>query len=291
MCQKIKLFLAILAVLTITACALPLKVKQVKSMKEPVNGVRYLLKRPSYSAGLRIDLEKATFLDSQLIKNVTWKNGEDFKNIEIETKPTWISSNEKKTMDRYCLQDATSLRIALQQNMEGEPIIYEATSRNSPPHWFADSESSITMDDEGFLTAIMAGEDDKSLEFIQAVASLAVSGAMPLATQVPSCLLFKDKKFHNYVTEHIRLAALKESLTDNLNNTLKNLNSVSPEKMKNQLESLSLLRAEIEQVNEKLKTVQYEMPEGTFKVIDSASPKNPLVPAEKPWVQFELTSQ
>ena len=161
MCQKIKLFLAILAVLTITACALPLKVKQVKSMKEPVNGVRYLLKRPSYSAGLRIDLEKAKFLDSQLIKNVTWKNGEDFKNIEIETKPTWISSNEKKTMDRYCLQDATSLRIALQQNMEGEPIIYEATSRNSPPHWFADSESSIST---FFLSLFSAVKDDNLTE-------------------------------------------------------------------------------------------------------------------------------
>lgn len=295
---QIKLILALAILLTVTACSLPLKVDKVTSMKDPVKGVRYLLKRPSYSAGLRIDLNKTRFYASPDIesKYKELKPTEDAILLMASNEESkWITGVQNKPQPHYCLKEGDMLNIILQQNMNGPELIYEATSRDTPPHWFADSESSITMDDDGYLTAIMAGETDKSLEFIQAIAGLAISGAKkavaPLATETkPSCLLIKDEKFHNYITEHIRVAALKKNLTDNINNTLKNLNSSSPEIMKIQLESLSLLRTELEQVEKKLETVQYEMPAGTFAVVDSANPGTPLVPAEKPWVRFDLTS-
>jgi len=38
-------------------------------MAEPVKGVRYFLKRPSYVAGLEIDFDKAKFLDTSKLSD------------------------------------------------------------------------------------------------------------------------------------------------------------------------------------------------------------------------------
>ena len=308
--QQMKLFIVGLLMLNVSACSLPLKVEKVDSMKNKVDGVRYILKRPAYVAGLRINLKEAQFLvDPEKTieiestrKDIDEKVGLTIHELQKLSGKAWATASDMNNPQKnYCLKveaEKVPLTITLQQKMDGDPIIYEATSRKMPPHWFADSESSITMDDDGYLTAITAGEDDKSLEFIQAVAGLAISAAMPLAIDGGTCLLIKDEKFHKYVAEHIQLATLKTKLTDSLNETLKNLKPSSQE-MKNQLESVNLLRAEIERVDERLKIVQYDMPVGTFVVDEVKDEKDlsknvPLVKkdaAKTPWIKFELTSQ
>lgn len=325
--QKFKLLIAILSLLAASSCSLPLKVDQVKSMKDEVKGVRYILKRPVYVAGLRIDIK-----DTQFLVAPKWvaKKYSEFENGDLKDKDlnvfSLLKTDDKGNLpeinwatarsindpqELYCIRvDSQNeqkelmpfLDVTLRQDMERDQLIYEATSRDTPPHWFADSESSITLDDKGFLTAIMAGEDDKSLEFIQAVAGLAISAATAaVAKNDGQCLLIKDKKFHKYVTEHIQLAALKSSLSGKLNDTLKNLDSTSPEQMKNMLESVSLLRNEIERVNERLEIVQYEIPNDNFAVQEVERDDEGKVTREvktlvegkkdKTWIKFELTSQ
>ncbi len=304
--QQMRLFIAGLFMLNVSACSLPLKVDRVDSMNTEVKGVRYMLKRPTYMAGLRIDLKETQFVvDQEQINKINgikkFQDGLAIHSMENLSDKSWATASDMNNpQERYCLKIdgiKVPLIITLQQKMDEDFIIYEATSRNTPPHWFADSESSITMDDDGYLTAIMAGENDKSLEFIQAVAGLAVSALTPADSKQVSCLLIEDEKFHKYVTEHIQLASLKTNLPDKLNKTLKNIEPNSPD-MKGQLESISLLRAEIARVDESLKKVQYDMPAGTFLVEELKIGKEkdpiPLVKGKegkKPWFTLQLTSQ
>ena len=271
-----RLFIPLAALTMLSACSLPLKVTKVDSMADEVKGVRYFLKRPSYVAGLKVDFDKAEFLDYSNTKNCKWEEPSssecpiDLKNAKgkIERFPVkddsdpknkdkdsvkWIKGDQITNIrDIYCVKFQVSedpkqikplpINITLQQTMEGDPILFEAESRTTPPHWFADSESAITLDDNGYLTAIMAGEDDKSLEFIQAVAGLAVSAvglyatpsnvpdnfnysSAPLISKLESssaknqCLLIGEKYFHDYVTKHIKLTVRKKNLEEKLNET------------------------------------------------------------------------
>lgn len=263
----VRLVISLFFLTIVSACSLPLKVTKVESMAAPVEGVRYFLKRPSYVAGLKVEFDKAKFLDDVNTKNCTESSSscsEDLKRekestreeiirfpIKSNKKVEWIKADQIKNIrDIYCIQipeesktpQPIPINITLRQTMKGDPILFEAKSRITPPHWFADSESSITLDDDGYLTAIMAGEDDKSLEFIQAVAGLAVSsfglGFLSKGLDDPpliiselgnatstkdQCLLIKNDEFHTYVTKHIELSARRNNLQRKLNETYQKL--------------------------------------------------------------------
>ena len=46
--------LSIMFIFVLSACSLPIKVQKIDSFSEKANGIRYILKRPSYEVGLRI---------------------------------------------------------------------------------------------------------------------------------------------------------------------------------------------------------------------------------------------
>jgi hypothetical protein len=317
-------------------------------MKDPVKGVRYFLKRPSYVAGLKIDFDKAEFFDysksSNCIPNPNPSEPcltpEKAKKIAKEKKVAkltveyskgtnpWIKANQITNIrDIYCIQipklsepsepSEPLLEITLQQTMEGEPILFEAESRTTPPHWFADSESAITLDDNSYLTAIMAGEDDKSLEFIQAVAGLAVEAAKlalldDKGKDRSQCLLIEDDNFHTYVTEYIKLAVQKSNLQEKLKETYQkielkdrhasnlrisnaakgNMNNAhvsvtpdTPEQMKLRFELISLLKEEIASIDSELKKLQYKLPPGDFEVKQEPLIDNNSKVIDKGWEQ------
>ena len=341
-----RLFIPLAVLTMLSACSLPLKVTKVKSMAEPVKGVRYFLKRPSYVAGLEIDFDKAKFLDTSKLSDAEKSeraikekkmailnvSPDIFKSLKKEllenqreenvnfyfAKDPWIKGDQIKN-NIYCVQ-MSDLRINLQQKMEGTPILFEAESRTAPPHWFADSESSITLDDNGYLTAIMAGEDDKSLEFIQAVASLAVKAAT-LDAGPSRCLTIDDDNFKAYVTRYFKLTARKINLEEKLNETYQkiemkdghvsnsrvssatksNINNAhvsvipdTPKQMKLRFELINLLKEEITSIDDELKKLQYELPRQFFEVkaesgeviIQPKSGKD-----SEFWLTFTLTRQ
>lgn len=345
-----RLFLPLAVLTMLSACSLPLKVKKVESMADEVKGVRYFLKRPSYVAGLKVEFDKAEFLDYVNTKNCTKSGsrcssdlkqakestGEKIVRFSIDNPDSksedkdsvkWIKGDQITNIrDIYCvrlLEKKPSINITLQQKMEGNPILFEAQSRTSSlPHWFADSESSITLDDNGYLTAIMAGEDDKSLEFIQAVAGLAVSAAKtfsnfdPKAPTLNQCLLIGDDNFHKYVTKYITLTARRKNLEEKLIETYQkiesrdehtnksqsigvakgnNLNNApdTPKQMKLRFELVSLLKAEMTSIDNELEKLQYELPSNAFVVKEGPKewiqPENE--PKEQPWLTFTLTRQ
>jgi len=325
-------------------------------MAEPVKGVRYFLKRPSYVAGLKVDFDKAEFFNYSKSSNcmldpasssehcLTPSEAKDIvkkkkiANLTVEypknTNP-WIKTNQITNIrDIYCIQipepsepPKPLLKITLQQTMEGEPILFEAESRMTPPHWLADSESAITLDDNGYLTAIMAGEDDKSLEFIQAVAGLAVEASklafLDSRKDRSQCLLIEDDNFHTYVTEYIKLATQKNNLQEKLKEIYQKIElkdghasnsrisiaardniSVTPDtlgQMKLSFELISLLRGEITSIDNELKELQYKLPSGDFEVIQEPlirdsqiidkGWKQPRPEGSMPWITFKLTKQ
>ena len=67
-----RLFIPLAALTMLSACSLPLKVTKVDSMADEVKGIRYFLKRPSYVAGLKVEFDKAEFLDYSNTKNCMW---------------------------------------------------------------------------------------------------------------------------------------------------------------------------------------------------------------------------
>ena len=351
-----RLFIPLAVLTMLSACSLPLKVTKVESMAEPVKGVRYFLKRPSYVAGLKIDFDKAEFFDysKSCMLDPSSKSPcltpEGAKEIAKKTKIAaltadypkntnpWIKGDQITNIRNiYCIKfpvpeetDELPIDITLQQRMEGNPILFEAKSRIAPPHWFADSESSITLDDNGYLTAIMAGEDDKSLEFIQAVAGLAVKAAGLFSTPspvkaVPQCLLFGDDNFHTYVTKYIKLTSRRNNLQEKLNETYQKLElrdehtnksqsisaakgsksnnshmSDTPEQMKLRFELMSLLKGEITSIDKDLEKLQYNLPTKDFVVNEveknEEGKKNAVVWEQKskdssPWITFTLTKE
>lgn len=349
-----RLFLPLAVLTVLSACSLPLKVTKVESMAEPVKGVRYFLKRPSYVAGLKIDFDKAKFLDTSKLSDAKLSekaikekemaifnvNSDIHKFLKEKLSPIenqreengnfyfpegedpWVKGDQIKN-NIYCVQISKDLSITLQQKMEGPPILFEAKSRITPPHWFADSESSITLDDDGYLTAIMAGEDDKSLEFIQAVASLAVK-AIGLSIESSKCLKIDDDNFKVYVTRYFKLTARKINLEEKLNETYQkielkdghvsnsrissstksNINNAhvsvipdTPKQMKLRFELIDLLKEEIASIDDELKKLQYELPRQFFEVKaeseedsreDIIQPKSEI---SEFWLTFTLTRQ
>nr|MCH9661084.1 hypothetical protein [Bacteroidota bacterium] len=224
----IKLVIAVSIILTISSCSLPIKAVKVKS-SDSVNGVRYVLKRPSFKVGLRlINIKNTNFLkiDKKVYDDYNDSKTPIIKHSINTTNPDWLTEYNDQEYNYYCLHPESKIQVTFQQKMTGTPFIYEVTSRATPPHWFADSESSIVMDDKGNLIGISAGETDRSLEFIESIAALASKSAKAGAfskKKVPDtnyCLLFIDESFHRYITEHLKLDKAKKILQINLKKLL-----------------------------------------------------------------------
>lgn len=317
----VRLLTLLILSLILSACSLPLKVVQVENLKEPVKGVRYFLKRPSYVAGLKIDLKDE---NTKFFSNPTIAKSDGYiQFINKNNSGSDIKGSELTKRAIYCMTSGTKLHLTLQQTMDGNPMLFEARSRMAPQHLLADSESSITLDDNGNLTAIMAGEDDKSLEFIQAVAGLAVKavGLGRVNNVEETCMLINDDNFKKYINDLIELTARRESLIEKLNtiygklelsneanskirlnksirnNSLekkKNSNIDTLEEMKLEFELISILQGKIDSINEELDKLQYKLPSHAFEIKEKIDEKNkrlvqPADPKTKPWFTFTLT--
>ena len=79
-----RLFLPLAVLTMLSGCSLPLKVTKVESMAEPVKGVRYFLKRPSYVAGLKVDFDKAEFFNYSKSSNCMLDHGRRARHVHHE---------------------------------------------------------------------------------------------------------------------------------------------------------------------------------------------------------------
>jgi hypothetical protein len=129
------------------ACSIPLTVRRVEpaggAAPGEVKGVRYLLKRPTTTAGVR--------------------PAGDAKLAEL------------RRMGTGKPPDCQPYRIDLSIDQEMDQIwVYEA---EYTPNFLADTDATVTLQEDGTLAGISAGETDQILPFVQAVAGLAISAA------------------------------------------------------------------------------------------------------------------
>lgn len=220
-----------LMIIILSACSLPITVKRIESVNESANGIRYILNRPSYEIGLRFNDKVFDELNTDAL--IDKKAKECFMGTEIE--------------------------VILKQNLKGTPLTYEVTSASgfsAIPHIFSDTEIVITTAADATLQSITAGETDKSLEFIQAIAGIALKAAASTKTPEPHCVLFEEKDFIDYAKEHLKL------WTDIKNNSKKietSLNSITADNGKKISNTVTFLREEQKRLEEDLKKIQFNL--------------------------------
>jgi hypothetical protein len=269
-------------------CGLPVVVHKVQE-EDPIDGIRYVLRRPGYSMGVRIDLDTTKI--AMIDEPGPTIDPNDAGLVDMG-KTKWIAAREVTEKGRVCLPVNPELTLLLAQNTKGQTETYEVRSRPwwNVAHWFADSEFAVTVDDDLALSAFTAGETDKSLEFIQAVLSISTSkgvlaamkdtsGSTIIAMLEPNeitaavknvrkreCLLFGDHAFDRYVRNHVGLDARKTNLLKEIAELEKGT-SKSPGDKKAAAEALPLLRAELEAVQKSIKEVSYSLPKSRFRVM------------------------
>jgi len=203
--------------LTISACSLPIKVQRIDSVSEPANGIRYILKRPRYFVGLQ-------FSQGLL----------DLSNIGDEARKCFYGKN-------------VEFKVLIGQDLDGPQLTYEVTTPNglsAIPHILSDTELVLSTDADATLKSISAGETDKSLEFIQAIAGIALKAAGLDKPKLPPryCAVFADPEFIKYAKKHQKLLQRHDIISDEITR-LQSLGG-DGQKVLQSLEAVALLRIE-----------------------------------------------
>lgn len=257
------MMLSTTALSIITACTLPIEVKKIDSVNAPANGIRYQLKRPGYAVGLRFT-EK------------TFETISDEKAIEEQA--------------NVCFQD-TEMDVLLEQNLEGDPLTYEVTTPNgfsAIPHILSDTNLTISTDPDATLRSISAGEDDRSLEFIQAVAGLALkAAAAAMGTEPYYCTLFKTDGFKNYAKNHLRLVLRKKNNNEVITRLLTSLTGKEGEAVAKILAAVESVRKEQSIVQEDLKKIRFNLKKEDFKL----SVNEKKISDGNEWLTLKLVNQ
>lgn len=253
----ITLILLLLSMLS--ACSLPLEVKKINSVNEKANGIRYILKRPSYDVGLR------------------------FENNQFEGD---LSSEESiDTAAKSCFGD-TRLEVILEQNLKGDQLTYEVTTPNGfsrIPHLLSNTVISINTDSDAKLKSFSTGETDKSLEFIQAIAGIALK-AMSGLTEDEMCKVLQRKGFIKYAKDHLRLYQLNKAYTERTKNLTKKIIEENDDTL---IKVLALLREEHVRIKEDLGNIRFKLEEKVdySLIIDG----EPISTANNPIFEINLT--
>lgn len=251
----------VLTVLTIlcSGCALPVEVRRLDDNSSTPQGVRYYLKRPSYSVALRLVPGPN---DKVAIANGT-----------------------------YCPTKNSQLLVLVSQNLKGEPLLYEVSTRTGMsvvPHALADTTISLTMDADGSLTAVSAKETDRTLEVAQAIAGLATKAAAVAAAQ--PCISL-GSAFDRYVDQHAALLRKEAQLSKELDHILVSRGTTtSSAARKNEVETAKLIREQLGVIRTALKEIRYDVPPQHYQlIIDGKDVNEDLV---KPaWVSVALSAR
>ncbi len=284
-CKKGRLIIVMLTLFQLAACSMPLKVNKIDSTNDVAKGIRYVIKRPSYLVAIRLKD------DNILNMNTSHKlKPRAFPALEKQAENCFVSflaKTDPKTHKKLIL----NFDVVLKQNMDGGKNIYEITTPNgfsALPHILSDTDLTITTEANAELKSISAGETDKSLEFIQAVAGLAISAVTP-ATPLKYCTVFARDKFKKYLSSHLSLLKRKKLNSSRLKELENSLGSEPIHELVKSTKAISFLR-------EELKAIQLEL-KGTYYILNgkkdytlSVGGKNINPNPSSPWININLTN-
>lgn len=213
-----------------------------------MNGVRYILKRPTLSAEM-------TLTDEGLENLLSKKYADD-----------------KEYINDICANSD----LIVKQNLDGREVFYEVSSPSGLsviPHMFSDTNTTITTDVNGYLISISAGETDKSLDVIKAAAGLAGKVAVP-GTQESSvpriCPLFFEKDelndYLNYVNQHLSLHRKKIELQNRISDIRLEIQDSSPEKINILSDTVNFLNDELNRTKQDLKEAGYKITKNKYNI-------------------------
>ncbi len=222
-------------------------VRHIKDGQQSGEGIRYLLKRPSYKLVLVVN-------DRNHLKGV------------VESKGCIPPPPEH------------AFETVLKQELSGEPELYEVGG----PDWigailnvFADTNLTVTLDDSGQLVSVEAGATDKSLEFVQAVAGLVVSLAKKAAGPVAPAFVERQAACFienptqktaivGYAERHLELLDRRDDIRTTLKKSFEALPDTGPTNREKILEAIALLRTEQTQVQAALNEIGYVIPPNLY---------------------------
>ncbi len=267
--NELRIFLGIITVIAMSGCSMPMRVNQINSVNDPAKGIRYIVKRPGYEVGIRLDNKIFTTLndDSKIDK-------------EVEN----------------CFSENPNIELIVEQNLKGKELTYEITTPSglaALPHIFSDTRMTVKTEADGTLQAVSAGETDKFLEFLQAVAGLAISAAKP-AIAPPSkpkpiyCAVFNSDGFKEYAKKHLTLSIIKESLSKRLTEIQRDLRAQPVSALAESSKVIEFLRSELDKANESLKTVKHTLKEEDYSLTVDGKTIVPISSATS-WLQINLT--
>jgi hypothetical protein len=231
--------LAALVVATlIGGCGLPVSVRKVTD-SDSTRGIRYTLKRPTYVVGLRLDPN--SIIDA--------KPGQPLDAVTLcKAGPDRVCPDAPGA-PAYCVRNRSQVAVVIRQTMDGPPLQYEVGAPDfltAIGNSFAETDFSITLADDGALSAISAGATDRSLEFIQAVAGLAVDAAKSGAgaALAQACFVIPGDDFPNYVRRQRELLAARAEFTRTLDAAVKALPAQKPAEVADALEGIAALQTQ-----------------------------------------------
>ena len=217
------------------ACASPIHVVQLETLDSQARGVRYMLKRPSYAVGLQ-------YRDPGKNVNGTKKPEECRFDLVVVTKMDQRRTYEVRRPPWYVL----------------------------PLHPLSNTRVSVVLDDDGALASAALNHEDHALEFVQAVAALAVKavGVEAAPPAMPAGYLPAEtaKRMDAYL---VRKSALKDELA-----ALRRARSVllaylaggDPKRPTPALEGIADVDARLEAVGKQLAAHYLPVPERDFRL-------------------------
>lgn len=181
----------------VAACGVPVTVtrlSQQDAKSRPVAGLRYTVKRPSYTTYLRVLDAPEPGSEPTLASCSPSGGGKVPSGALDQGRPACIAAGN------------CTFELSIEQKMDADPLVFEATSRVNP---LADSEIEFTLKEDGALSAVMAGETDRSLEVVKAAIGLAKTAAAAAAPAAPAIPSFgRDvadcKELYDKLVAHVR---------------------------------------------------------------------------------------
>jgi len=180
--------------------------------------------------------------------------------------------------------------LFLSQSLDGEPIEYEAEGGATV---LAATDISITLDGDGALSAVSAGESDKIHDLLEAVAEVAVSAAkpgLPPADPEAPCqrLGQEDPRFQRYLDRHRDLAAQLANARDALETRRRAVTGGTGTAKLRTIASLADLAGELEA---QLAGDRFELGEEQFNIAVGEKVVQPRKANATPWVEVVLTEE
>lgn len=263
------------ALVAAAACGVPVNVTRLSTQdakSKPVEGLRYTVKRPSYGIYLHVVDE-----------------------VAIEPPPSLnscqaiVAESSKRSWHRDapdggppCVgAENCNFQLVIEQKMEADPLVFEATSRVNP---LADSEIEFTLKEDGALSAVTAGETDKTLDIVKAAVGLAKTAAAAAAAPNGPTLPYLGKgneqcqEIHDKLLDYLQR---RERAKRNLDCMKARAIQVEDAILRNgptkdRLETLSALRTTIADSQKKLDDDRVKVPARFYSLtIDDVIVKQP----------------